>query len=184
MTDTGRIRAKSWHDPRRKLLADKVKALQDAGPGKIKVNIVIEDGKDHRKAEGRRRAYNLDSGQPLQVDGKWVRDLIFYFLRTPPGPIRKDNHLVVAQIRNRINWSTEHRPQTPARNSNPKHHNQELVSQRKLNNAVDHRCFSQGSLKNPCAPADRETANGVKSVGWKSHSSPPMRSTTIRDTNT
>jgi hypothetical protein len=39
--------------------------LQDAGPGKIEVNIVIEDGEDHRKAEGRRRAYDLDSGQAL-----------------------------------------------------------------------------------------------------------------------
>jgi hypothetical protein len=34
----------------------------------------------------------------------------------------------------------------------------------KLNNAVDHRCFSQDSRKNPSAPADQEAANGVKSV--------------------
>src|SRR5260370_9605068 len=68
VTDTGRIWAKRWHDPRRKLFTDTVKALQDAGPGKIEVNIVIEDGEAHRKAEARRTANDLDPGHASAVN--------------------------------------------------------------------------------------------------------------------
>src|SRR5713226_7546552 len=115
VTDTGRVRAKCWDDARRKLLADKVEALQHARAGKVKVNIILKDHENHREAESRRRAHDLDSRQALQVDGKRIRDLVLHFLRTPPGPIGEDNHLVVAQVRNRIDGCAQHGPQSPAR---------------------------------------------------------------------
>ena len=42
------------------------------------------------------------AGQALQIDGQRIGNLVFDFLWTSPRPVGKNNHLVFAQIRNRI----------------------------------------------------------------------------------
>ena len=119
-------------------LGDEVQPLQNAGARKIKVDIVIEDDEDHREAEGRRRAHDLHARQALQVDSERIGDLVLDLLRAAALPVGEDDHLVVAQIGNGVDRSAEHRPQTPARDSNPKHDNDELIFQREFDETINH----------------------------------------------
>ena len=77
-------------------------------------------------------------GKPLQVDGERIGDLVLDLLRATPRPVREDDHLVVAQVRNRVDRGAQHRPEPPARDSDPKHDNEKLISQRKFDKTVNH----------------------------------------------
>ena len=81
----------------------------------IYTNDSLEDHINHRKAERGGGAYRLDPGQSLQVDGERICDLVFHFLRTTACPIREDDDLVFAKVRDGINRSARESPVTPRR---------------------------------------------------------------------
>jgi len=76
--------------------------------------------------------------QPLQIGSERVSNLVFHLLWTAALPVGEDDHLVVAQVGDRIDRGTQHRPQTPYRDTNPKHDNDELIFQRKFDKTVNH----------------------------------------------
>src|SRR5215471_5110069 len=135
---TGRIWSESGNNAWRKLFRDQVQSFENPRARKIEVHVVFKDDEDHGEPERRRRPYDSDPWQPLQIYGQWIGDLVFDFLRTSSRPVREDNHLVVAQVGNGVDGRAQHGPQTPARDSHPKRDDQKAIAQRKLNETVNH----------------------------------------------
>jgi hypothetical protein len=70
--------------------------------GEIEINVVLEDDRDHREVEFGRGADGFYTGEPLQLSRQWVGDLVFDFARAAAHPVGEDDHLVLAEIGNRI----------------------------------------------------------------------------------
>ena len=72
---------------------------------------------------------SLHSGETLKVRGKRVSHLIFDLLRAATRPIRKDDHLVFAEIRNGINRGVAHCPDAPCNDQQRAARNEEAIPQ-------------------------------------------------------
>ena len=92
-----------------------IQTLQNARPGEINIDVVLKNDVDHREAESGRRPDRFDAGQPLQVDRQGIGDLVFDFLRASSRPVGENDHLVFAEVRNRIDGSFQQRPISPTR---------------------------------------------------------------------
>ena len=69
VTDPRRVGPECRHRPLGHLRGDEAEALEDAAPGEVLIDLVLEDHVDHREAEGRLRADHADAGQSAEVDG-------------------------------------------------------------------------------------------------------------------
>ena len=121
--------------------ARQAEPLQHACAREIDVHRILEDHVHHREAERGRRANRAHMRQTLQVHSQRIGNLVFHFLRTAPLPLGKHNHLVFAQIRNRVDGRVHHRPISPHRKRGIDGQNQPAVLHRKFDNAVDHGVF-------------------------------------------
>src|SRR4029079_15492070 len=74
----------------------------------------------------------------LQVGGERVRDLIFNLLRSVPGPVGKDDHLVVREVWNRVDRGRANCPPAPASQAEVERDHDETVLQCNVNEAIDH----------------------------------------------
>src|SRR5262249_61378899 len=70
------VRRQVGYDPFGHEGAGEGQALQDALAGKIEVDVVVEDDGDHREVGLGGRAPGLDDGQPMQLTGERVGDLV------------------------------------------------------------------------------------------------------------
>ena len=68
-----------------------------------------------------------------------IPDLIFHFLRAAPRPVGEDDDLVFAQVRNHIHRRLINRAHTETDEQSDAAKNQEAVSQRPFDDAVDHK---------------------------------------------
>src|SRR6188508_2359126 len=87
VADAGGIRSERGRDARGQALRDEAHAFEDAGSGKVEFDVVLEDDVDHREAERGLRPDHPYTGEPLEVRGERVRNLILDLLRTVPGPV-------------------------------------------------------------------------------------------------
>ncbi len=115
LAHAGRVGTERRHNAFRQLLCEKVQAFQHARPSPVKIDVVFEDHIDHREAKRRTRAHHAHTGQALQIRDQRIRDLIFDFLRRPPGPIREHDHLVLREVRNRVDGRAQQGPVPPGR---------------------------------------------------------------------
>ena len=119
-------------------LRDQTHALQNASARKVQVHVVLEDDVDHREAERRLRADDAHAGEALQVHRQRIADLVFHLLRAVTRPVREDDHLVVRQIRNRVDRRGAQRPPAPAGEADEQGHHDEPVLQREFDESIDH----------------------------------------------
>ena len=138
LADAGGVWTHHGSDAGGQEAAGQREAFEHARAGKVDVDGVLEDDVDHREAEGRLRPHGAHVRQALQVDREGIRDLVFDFLRTPAGPIGKDDDLVFAQVRNGVDGRAQERPVSPAGQSGVHGQHQPAILQRKLDHAVDH----------------------------------------------
>ena len=90
------------HDALRAAVAEIVQPLQHPRAGEVVVDLVLEDDRDQREAEHRVRAHRLHARESLEIHRERIGDLILDLLRTAPGPVGEDDHLVLAQVRDGI----------------------------------------------------------------------------------
>ena len=66
-------------------LRDEAHAFEHASPREVQIHVVLEDDVDHREAERGLRPDDAHTGEPLEVRGERVRDLVLDLLRAVPG---------------------------------------------------------------------------------------------------
>ena len=69
------------YDPGWHLARQQVHPLEDARTCEVQIDLVLEDDVDHREAERGLGSHDPDAGQPLQVDGERIGDLVLDLLR-------------------------------------------------------------------------------------------------------
>jgi hypothetical protein len=74
-----------------------------------KITLTIE--KPNADAERTVRTW----GRPLQVHGERIGDLVFDLLRAAARPVGKDDHLVFAEVGDRVDGRVQQRPVAPNR---------------------------------------------------------------------
>ena len=92
----GGVRPKLRNHAGGHLAGDEAEPFQHPGAREVILDVVLEDHRDQRKAKHRVGANRLHAGEPLQVDGERVSDLVFHFLRTASQQLGKDDDLVFA----------------------------------------------------------------------------------------
>ena len=152
VTDAGRIGPERRDDTGRQRLGQQIQPLQHPRPCEVEIDRVFEDDVDHREPEGGRRAHDAHAGQALQAHGQRIRDLVFHLLRRASRPISKDDDLVVAEVRNRVDRRGQQRPVAPDSQEREQAENQETVPKRHLDQPVDH--------EPPSSPDTQTTALG------------------------
>jgi hypothetical protein len=138
VADTRRVWSKRRRDARGQAFRDEAHALEDPSPREVQLHVVLEDDVNHREAERRLRSDHAYPGEPLEVRGERVRDLVLDLLRTVPGPVREDDDLVVGQIRNRVDRRGRQRPPSPASEAEVQNDDDEPVLQCNVNEPIDH----------------------------------------------
>ena len=151
--DPGRVGAEGRHHPRRQRLRHEVQPLEDTRAREVEVGRVLEDHVDHREAEGRRRADHPHPGQPLQAHRQRIRDLVLDLLGGPPRPVREHDHLVVGEIRDRVDRRGQERPVAPAAEQQEEGDHQQAVPERGLDQPVDHGRVASRAQSGPAADA-------------------------------
>ena len=70
--------------------------------------------------------------------------MVFDLLRTAARPVREDDDLVVAQVRNRINRTLGERPVAPSGDAQIERNDEKTVLERERDDMVNHYFASQG----------------------------------------
>ena len=138
MAHAGGIGAQGWRDAGRERFRDEAHSLQHARPCEVQVDLIVEDHVDHREPEGRLRTDHAHAGESLQVDGQRVGDLVLHLLRAVTRPVGEDNHLVIREIRNRVNRRGAESPPSPASQPQVEREHDETVAKRQLDQSIDH----------------------------------------------
>src|SRR5205814_5207954 len=76
--------------------------FNDARARTINVGTVLEDDVNERFAEHRFAAHELYLGRGDEDRGNWISDLVLDQIGRTSLPIRIDDHLDIAQVRNRV----------------------------------------------------------------------------------
>lgn len=104
-TETGGVGAELGNDALGHLRCDETEPFADALACEVIVDGLIENDGDERKPEHGVRAYGLDGGESLKIDGEGIGDLVLDLLRAASWPIGVDEHLILAEIRDGIDGS-------------------------------------------------------------------------------
>ena len=145
VADAGRVRSERRRDARGQALRDEAHAFEDASPREVQLHVVLEDDVDHREAERGLRPDHPYTGEPLEVRGERVRDLVLDLLRAVPGPVREDDDLVVGEIGNRVDRRGRQRPPSPACEAEVQNDDDEPVLQCNVNESIDHACLAEAA---------------------------------------
>ncbi len=132
------IRPEHRHDARRQLRRGDVHPLQHPRAGPVVIDFVAEDHENHREAEARSRANRLDPRRTLQGDGQRIGDLIFDVLRRPAGPVGKDDHLLLTNVRDGIDRRIGQAVPAHARRDGGEEEHQKMVVQAPADDGADH----------------------------------------------
>ena len=115
MADAGGVGTERRRHAGRQRFRDEAHALEHARAREVQIDVVLEDDVDHREPERRLRADDAHAGEPLQVHGQRIGDLVLDLLRAVARPVGEDDHLVVREIGNRIDRRGAERPPAPRR---------------------------------------------------------------------
>ena len=126
------------HRAFRHLAAEQAQTLEHAAAREILIDLVLEDDVDHREAERRLRSDDAHAGEPAQVDGERIADLVFDLLRAVAGPVGEDNDLVVGEIGNGVDRRRRRGPPAPDGERHRQPDDSGAVLQRQFDNAVHH----------------------------------------------
>ena len=146
VADAGRVWSERRRDARGQALRDEAHAFEDASPREVQLHVVLEDDVNHREAERGLRPDHPYTGEPLEVRGERVRDLVLDLLRAVPGPVREDDDLVVGEIGNRVDRRGRQRPPSPACEAEVQDDDDEPVLQCNVNESIDHACLAEAAL--------------------------------------
>ena len=138
MTDASGVWAEGGHDTSWQGLRHQTHALEDARACEIQFDVVFEDDVHHGKAKGRLGPDHANSGEALQVRRERIRDLVLDLLRAMPRPVGEDDHLVVGEVRDRIDGCGSQSPPAPASQAEVQRDHDETVLQCNVNEAIDH----------------------------------------------
>ena len=138
----GGVGAEFRFDAVREVVAEIAQAFQDARAGEVVVNVLLEDHGDKREAEHGGGADGLDAGEALQVDRHRIGDLVLDFLGAAPRPIGEHDHLVLAQVRDRVHRRVVQGADAPPNRQQDGANHQKAVAEGPLNQPVDHGCRS------------------------------------------
>ena len=145
VADTGRVWSERRRDARGQALRDEAHAFEDASPREVQLHVVLEDDVNHREAERGLRPDHAYTGEPLEVRGERVRDLVLDLLRAVPGPVGEDDDLVVGEIGNRVDRRGRQRPPSPACEAEVQNDDDEPVLQCNVNESIDHACLAEAA---------------------------------------
>ena len=87
--------------------ADFLHTLVHHLPRETCVDVIVEDDRDHRQAELRDGAHALRRRQSHHRRLDRERDRLLHFGRRQSGAFRDDDHLIVGQIRERVDRDTD-----------------------------------------------------------------------------
>ena len=138
VADTGGVRSERRRHTGGQALRDETHTFEHASPREVQVYVVLEDDVNHREAERGLRPDHPYTGEPLKVRGERVRHLVLDLLRAMPGPVRKDDHLVVGEIGYRVDRRGRQRPPSPACQAEVENDNDESVLQCNVDKSIDH----------------------------------------------
>src|SRR5215203_180161 len=138
VTDTGRVWSERGNGARGQALRDQAHAFENPGSREVQFHVVLEDDVDHREAERGLRPHDAYTGEPLQVRGERVCDLVLDLLRAVPRPVGEDDHLVVGQVGNRVDRRGCQRPPAPAGKTEIQNDDDEPVLQCDIDESIDH----------------------------------------------
>src|SRR5688572_8442528 len=138
VADARRVWSERRRHARGQALRDEAHAFEDASPREVLLDVVLEDDVNHRETERGLRSDHPHTGEPLEVRGERIRDLVFDLLRTMPRPVGEHDHLVVGEIWNRVDRRGRQRPPSPACKAEIENHDDEPVLQCDVNESIDH----------------------------------------------
>jgi hypothetical protein len=145
LAERRRVRREIGHDAGRQRRSRGGETLEDARPCRVVVGLVPEDHANHRVVRLARRADGLDSREALQAHRERIRDLVLDLLRAAPHPVREDDHLVLGEIRDRVDGRPLERPDSRERRRRDEEEHEQAVPGAPLDDAVDHRRFSEST---------------------------------------
>ncbi len=123
----GGVRTQSGGDSGRQAFGNEVQLLQHPAARPIQIRAVFENDVDEGKPEKGISANHFGERNGQQGGGQRIGDLVLDDLRGLAGKLGEDNHLDVAQIRNRVQWRAQHGINTPRDNEQGAQNNQKSV---------------------------------------------------------
>ena len=138
LSDGRGIRSQIRHHSRRHECRGQRQLLQHSLAREIVIDVIVEDDRDHREVEFRRRANVLDACQSLQFQGERIGDLFLDLARAAAHPIGEDDHLVFTQVRNRVDRRIKHGIDRKRRQSGGEEHYQIAIANRMFDEGFDH----------------------------------------------
>ncbi len=127
-----------------------VELFQHPRTGPIEFGVLVENDVDAGETKHRVAADRLHFGDAEQRHRQWVSDLVFDVFWTAPHPLRENDLLVFADVRNCINgnriaWKVTHLPIKRSNHDTPSHDRQnkqrydQLVVNAEPNDATEKR---------------------------------------------
>ena len=154
LSEGGRVGSQIRHDARRQIRPRLAEFLGHALPGEIEVHAIVEDDRDHREVELGRRPHRAHTGQPAQLVDQRIGQLILDLARTATHPVGEDDHLVLAEIGNRIDRRVVEREDARHGQQRRRDEHQKPVADGRLDNVFDHGVGSaRGASTGVCAGA-------------------------------
>ena len=103
LSQGGRIRSQSGRDiVRQYALWEAGKFLQHSGTGPVEINVIFENDIDGGVSKIGKAADGFDTGQSQEGDRQRIADLVLHITRRASRPLRKDNLLILANVRDGI----------------------------------------------------------------------------------
>src|SRR5207302_4485681 len=124
--------------------AHRIQIFNNARSRPINVGTVLEDDVNERFAEHRFAAHELYFGRGDEDRGNWISDLVLDQIGRTSLPIRIDDHLRVAQVRNRVERRVD-QPVNAGRNAKDgENEDEKCVPRARLDQSLDRAFAASG----------------------------------------
>jgi len=134
----GGVLGQVGHNARGQERAGQGQPLQYPLAREVEVDLVLEDDVDHREVELAGAPHRLHPGQPLEVHGERVGDLVLDLARAAPHPVGEHDRLVLGQVGNGVHRGVDHRVNPPDEHAESQQDHDEPVAHGKLDDLLDH----------------------------------------------
>src|SRR5260370_2861424 len=125
----------------------RIQIFNDARSRPINVGTVLEDDVNERFAEHRFSAHELYFGRGDEDRGNWISDLVLDQIGRTSLPIRIDNHLDIAQVRNRVEWRVDQPVNAGDDAKDGENEDEKFVPRAGFDQSLDHDCLRLLLLK-------------------------------------
>ncbi len=127
MPNTGALRPEPGYDIRRQDIPGAGQPFADPGARPVDIHCVIKDHIHHAETKRSLGANVLDVGQGAERRAQRVGHLVVHYLGSAPRPGRQHDHLVVGEIRNRVQLEVDQRHVADKRDKRRHHQHDERV---------------------------------------------------------